>query len=73
MAPKAKLIVLHPVHGYKIKPTQDIKTVKRNQRERTRVQTVNTRFERLRIMVPTSLQDKKMSKVNILGHAVEYI
>ena len=73
MAPKPKLVVLHPVHGYKIKPAQDLKTMKRNARERNRVQTVNCGFERLRLMVPSAAADKKMSKVNILGHAVEYI
>lgn len=73
MAPKPKLVVLHPVHGYAIKPTENIKVMKRNARERNRVQTVNNGFERLRVMVPTASCDKKMSKVNILGHAVEYI
>ena len=73
MAPKPKLVVLHPIHGYKIKPAQDHKVMKRNARERNRVQTVNCGFERLRQMVPSAVADKKMSKVNILGHAVEYI
>ena len=73
MAPKPKLVVLHPVHGYKIKPAQDLKTIKRNARERNRVQTVNCGFERLRQLVPSAIADKKMSKVNILGHAVDYI
>ena len=73
MAPKPKLIVVHPVHGYKIKPAQDLKTMKRNARERNRVQTVNSGFERIRQLVPSAAADTKMSKVNILGHAVDYI
>ena len=73
MAPKPKLVVLHPVHGYKIAPPQDLKTIKRNARERNRVQTVNAGFERLRTIIPSASLDKKMSKVNILSHAVEYI
>ena len=73
MAPKPKLVVIHPVHGYKIQPPQDLKTIKRNARERNRVQTVNHGFERLRQIVPSAILDKKMSKVNILAQAVDYI
>ena len=73
MAPKAKLVAYHPVHGYKIKPQQDLKTIKRNERERTRVQSVNNGFETLRKHIPTAAALKKMSKVNILNEAMEYI
>ena len=73
MAPKAKLVAFHPVHGYKIKPQQDLKTIKRNERERKRVETVNKGFETLRQHVPTTAQVKKMSKVGILNEAMEYI
>ena len=73
MAPKAKLVAYHPVHGYKIKPQQDLKTIKRNERERSRVQTVNSGFETLRKHIPTAAALKKMSKVNILNEAMEYI
>ena len=54
MAPKAKLVAFHPVHGYKIKPPQDLKTIKRNERERKRVETVNKGFETLRQHVPAA-------------------
>ena len=71
MAPK--LVAFHPVHGYKIKPQQDLKTIKRNERERNRVQTVNAGFETLRRHVPTAAALKKMSKVGILNEAMDYI
>ena len=73
MAPKAKLVAFHPVHGYKIKPPQDLKTIKRNERERKRVEVVNNGFEALRKHVPTAAPVKKMSKVGILNEAMEYI
>jgi hypothetical protein len=73
MGPKPKMIVLHPVHGYRIRPQEDLKTIKRNARERNRVQTVNQGFEHLRLHIPSAACDKKMSKVNILSHAVNYI
>ena len=73
MAPRTKLVAIHPIHGYAIKPQQDIKTIKRNERERNRVETVNRGFETLRRHVPTAAMVKKMSKVNILNQAVEYI
>ena len=73
MAPKTKLVAFHPVHGYKIKPPQDLKTIKRNERERKRVEVVNNGFEALRKHVPTAAPVKKMSKVGILNEAMEYI
>ena len=73
MAPKAKLVAFHPVHGYKIKPPQDLKTIKRNERERKRVETVNKGFETLRQHVPAAAPVKKLSKVAILNEAMEYI
>ena len=73
MAPKTKLVAFHPVHGYKIKPQQDLKTIKRNERERKRVETVNKGFETLRQHVPTACQIKKLSKVSILTEAMDYI
>ena len=73
MAPKTKLVAFHPVHGYKIKPQQDLKTIKRNERERKRVETVNRGFETLRQHVPTAAQIKKLSKVSILTEAMDYI
>ena len=73
MAPKSKLVAYHPVHGYAIEPTQDLKTIKRNQRERIRVETVNKTYETLRRVIPAAAVHKKMSKVNIIYHALEYI
>jgi len=73
MGPRPKLVALHPVHGYAVKPTQDLKTSKRNARERKRVETVNSGFEILRQHIPSAMAAKKMSKVNILSHAMEYI
>ena len=73
MAPRSKLLVYHPVHGYPILPQQDLKTIKRNARERNRVETVNRSFETLRQVVPSAAAYKKLSKVNIIHHALEYI
>jgi hypothetical protein len=73
MAPRTKLIAIHPVHGYVITPQQDLKTIKRNARERNRVQVVNSCYENLRRNVPSAAVYKKMSKVNIVQHALEYI
>ena len=67
------MVAIHPIHGYAIKPQQDLKTIKRNERERNRVETVNRGFETLRRHVPTAATVKKMSKVNILTEAVDYI
>lgn len=73
MAPRGKLLVVHPVHGYKMKPQEDLKTIKRNARERNRVESVNRGFEILKLHLPSAANVKKMSKVNILNHASEYI
>jgi hypothetical protein len=73
MPPRSKLVAIHPVHGYAIMPQQDLKTIKRNARERNRVQAVNSCFENLRRRVPSAAVYKKMSKVNIIHHALEYI
>ena len=72
MAPKPKH-VLHPIHGYKIKPTENLRTIKRNERERNRVQNLNNGFEILRQNIPSVAAMKKLSKIQILGHAVSYI
>lgn len=72
MAPR-KLMAVHPSRGYAILPQQDPKTAKRNARERNRVKTVNTGFDVLKTHIPSAAGVKKMSKVNILSHAVDYI
>ena len=46
---------------------------KRNERERNRVKQVNIGFEKLRQHVPNVENNKKMSKVDTLRAAVEYI
>ena len=58
MAPRP--MVVHPVHGYKIRPQEDIKTIKRNQRERSRVQTVNLGFDTLKQHLPGTAHLKKV-------------
>ena len=70
---RKQLAVLHPVHGYKIKPQQNLKTIKRNARERTRVENVNKSFESLRLQIPRAAAMGKLSKVSILAEAVDYI
>ena len=73
MKPRTRLVALHPVHGYAIPPPQDVKVSRRNARERNRVQSVNHGFDMLKRHIPTAASVKKMSKVNILSHAVNYI
>ncbi len=73
MGAKSKMVAYHPVHGYAIQPQQDLKTIKRNARERGRVQNVNRSFEVLRQHVPSANMYKKLSKVNIIQHALQYI
>jgi hypothetical protein len=66
-------IAFHPTLGYAITPTMPAKVARRNQRERNRVKQVNCGFEMLRSHIPTAAKAKKMSKVDTLRHAVEYI
>lgn len=47
--------------------------VRRNERERNRVKQVNMGFEKLRQHVPRGAKNKKMSKVDTLRSAVDYI
>lgn len=47
---------------------------KRNFRERNRVKAINSAFEELRVVIPTiSKRTKRISKVNILIKAIQYI
>ena len=66
-------IAFHPTLGYAIAPPVAPKVQRRNQRERNRVKQVNCGFEMLRAHIPTAAKQKKMSKVDTLRHAVEYI
>lgn len=46
---------------------------KRNERERQRVRCVNEGYARLREHLPQELEDKRLSKVETLRAAIEYI
>ena len=66
-------IAFHPTLGYAIPAPQPPKVARRNARERNRVKQVNQGFEMLRSHIPSAAKQKKMSKVETLRHAVEYI
>ena len=66
-------IAFHPTMGYAISPPLPAKVARRNARERNRVKQVNCGFEMLRAHIPSAAKQKKMSKVDTLRHAVEYI
>ena len=62
-----------PTLGYAIPPPQPAKVARRNARERNRVKQVNGGFDHLRKHIPSAAKHKKMSKVDTLRHAVDYI
>lgn len=66
-------IAFHPTLGYAVTPPVPQKVARRNARERNRVKQVNCGFEMLRAHIPSAAKQKKMSKVDTLRHAVEYI
>ena len=66
-------IAFHPTLGYAMPPVQPAKVERRNLRERNRVKQVNCGFDYLRSHIPGAAKNKKMSKVETLRHAVEYI
>lgn len=66
-------IAFHPSMGYAVTPVLPQKVARRNARERNRVKQVNCGFEMLRAHIPSAAKQKKMSKVDTLKHAVEYI
>merc|ERR1712018_204774 len=66
-------IAFHPTMGYAIPAPLPQKVARRNARERNRVKQVNCGFEMLRAHIPSAAKQKKMSKVDTLRHAVEYI
>lgn len=53
--------------------TPPTSVARRNERERNRVKMVNMGFATLRQHVPNGAKNKKMSKVETLRSAVEYI
>jgi len=59
--------------GYTIPQQQPMAVARRNERERNRVKQVNMGFQTLRQHVPNGAANKKMSKVETLRSAVEYI
>ena len=59
--------------GYSLPPTTPHAVARRNERERNRVKLVNNGFATLREHVPNGAANKKMSKVETLRSAVEYI
>ena len=67
MKTKSKLLNIKPINGY------DIKLKKRNERERKRVECLNSVYDHLKQHIPDSVQDKKMSKFNIIMNAIKYI
>ncbi|XP_023222608.1 achaete-scute homolog 1-like [Centruroides sculpturatus] len=59
--------------AYSLPQTQPAAVARRNERERNRVRMVNLGFATLRQHVPHGAKNKKMSKVETLKSAVEYI
>ncbi|XP_067902929.1 achaete-scute homolog 1-like [Heterodontus francisci] len=59
--------------GYSLPQQQPAAVARRNERERNRVKLVNMGFQTLRQHVPNGAANKKMSKVETLRSAVEYI
>ncbi|XP_013775919.1 achaete-scute homolog 1b-like [Limulus polyphemus] len=59
--------------GYTLPSPQPAAVARRNERERNRVRMVNMGFATLRQHVPNGAKNKKMSKVETLRSAVEYI
>ena len=70
---RRRKIAFHPTLGYAVPPVQPMKVERRNLRERNRVKQVNCGFDYLRSHIPGAAKQKKMSKVETLRHAVEYI
>ena len=66
-------VIYHPVHGYPIAPPVPVAVSRRNARERTRVKTVNDSYQHLKAHVPAAAKTKRMSKVDIIRHSIEYI
>lgn len=59
--------------GLEVAQQQPVAVARRNERERNRVKQVNMGFQTLRQHVPNGAANKKMSKVETLRSAVEYI
>ena len=59
--------------AYSIPAATPVAVARRNERERNRVKMVNMGFHTLRQHIPNGSKNKKMSKVETLRSAVEYI
>ena len=66
-------IIFHPTLGYAIPPPIPLTVARRNARERTRVKTVNDIYECLRAHVPAAAKAKRLAKVDIIKHTIDYI
>ena len=66
-------MIFHPTMGYPIPPPIPLTVSRRNARERSRVKTVNDSYESLKAHVPTAANNKRMAKVDIIKHTIEYI
>ena len=66
-------IIFHPTFGYPIPPPVAPTVAKRNARERSRVKTVNESYQALKARVPSAANAKRMAKVDIIKHTIEYI
>lgn len=61
------------IHFNYLQQTPPVAVARRNERERNRVKLVNLGFTSLRQQLPNGAANKKMSKVETLRSAVEYI
>merc|ERR1711997_269722 len=66
-------VIYHPVLGYPIPPPVPVAVARRNARERSRVKTVNDSYQHLKNHVPGAARQKRMSKVDIIKHTIDYI
>ena len=65
--------IFHPTPGYAIPPPIPLTVARRNVRERNRLKTVNDSYECLRAHVPVAAKAKRMAKVDIIKHTIDYI
>ena len=65
--------IFHPTLGYAIPPPIPLTVARRNARERNRLKTVNDSYECLRAHVPAVAKAKRMAKVDIIKHTIDYI
>ena len=66
-------VIFHPTLGYPIPPPIPLTIARRNARERSRVKSVNNSYESLRAHVPAAAKAKRMSKVDVIKHTIQYI